>query len=212
MANNFEQECLSLKQQINKMGEIVCSTFDEGIVAFKKHDLKLAKKIIERDTKVDELEIQAHQTAVRLLTLQIDEKQTRLISTALKVITDMERIADQVADIAEILLFYKKGPMKSDMSNIMQMAEEAEYMVKGAIAAFVNEDLATASIIISHDDKVDGLFADVRDTTVSLIIKDRGLADEVVDKIMIAKYLERIADHATNIAEWAIFSKTGKLK
>ena len=210
MSQIFNEEINKLNEELEKMGRLVCKTIENSFQAFKNYDLELARKVVDGDNLVDSAEKAVEARALRLLSLTLEPDQLRVISTALKVITDMERIGDQAADIAEILLFYKKGPMKSDLSNIFDMADIAVEMVSGSVECMINRDVGTASRIIGRDDAVDSLFGDVRDCTIELLTRDRSLADEAVDMIMIAKYLERIADHATNIAEWAIYLETGK--
>ena len=213
MMESFEKQLHKLHDELNQLGELVCDAIDLAINSFKTYDLDMARRVVESDTQIDSVEKLVEARALKLL-LENDLKveELRMISTALKVITDMERIGDQAADIAEILLYYKKGPMKSDLSQVFNMAELAREMVRGSIEAFTNQDLGTACRIIKSDDEVDSLFSDIRDSVIDRLVRNRDLADEAVDIIMITKYLERIGDHATNIGEWTIFAKTGKHK
>ena len=133
----------------------------------------------------------------------------RMISTALKMITDMERIGDQAADISEITLLL---PAESDLNrveDIPRMAQITIAMVKDSIDAYVRKDLELANDVIARDDQVDELFAWVRQELIELIRQRSESGSEAVDMLMVAKYLERIGDHATNIAEWVVFSITG---
>lgn len=207
---NFIEERKKLNEEIEYMGKLVRTAMEQGVMAFKNHDLTLARKIAENDIIVNDAERKAHLTALRLLKSDLSEDEIRLITTSLKVLTDMERIADQIADIAEILSFYEKSRMKFDLTQIIQMLEESIYMVDGAISCFINLDLGTASRIIKTDDKVDWLFSEVRRNVIESLFRDRALADEAIDIIMISKYIEKIADHATTIGEWTIFAQTGK--
>jgi phosphate transport system protein len=133
----------------------------------------------------------------------------RLISSALKMITDMERIGDQSADIAEITLYLNR-PFFRKLEHIPLMAEAAVKMVTDSIDAFVNKDLKLAEAVISSDDVVDELFTAVKNDLIELIRTDSQSGEQAIDLIMIAKYIERIGDHAVNIAEWVVFSITGR--
>lgn len=211
MIESFEQQVVKLHEELRQLGDLVCESIDMAIMSFKKYDLSMAKKVVENDQQIDNAEKLVEDRALKmLLKNDLSTDELRMISTVLKVITDMERIGDQAADIAEILLYYKKGPMKSDLSQVFYMSELARDMVKMSIDGFTNYSLGTALRVIKSDDAVDNMFSEIRDTVIDKLVKNRGLADEVVDIIMIIKYLERIGDHATNIGGWTIFSKTGK--
>lgn len=212
MEYNFEVESELLKQEINKMSEYVVHAMKDLEIAIKAHNLKIARRIVDGGSIIDEAENNVHQISLRLFRCNLDEDQTRVVSAGLKVATDMQRIATQVADVAEILLFYNKGPMRSDLSQVLDMVDHCMYMVDGSILSFLNRDLGTAARIISHDDRVDSLFRDIKNRTIDSLFRDRGFADEAVDIIMIIKYLERLADHAVNIGQWTIFAKTGKIE
>lgn len=211
MVESFDKQLQTLNDELKQFGDLVCDAIDSALNAFKNHDLDMARRVIESDNQIDSVEKLVETRAMKLLLKnELDVTELRIVSATMKVITDMERIGDQAADIAEILLYYKKSPMKTDLSQVFHMAELAREMVRGSIEAFINADLGTAQRIIKSDDAVDSLFADIRDQVIERLVKNRDLADEAVDIIMITKYLERIGDHATNIGEWTIFAKTGK--
>ena len=128
---------------------------------------------------------------------------------ALKMITDMERIGDQSADIAEIVSHLAGAPYITDLSALRRMAEAACGMVKRSVDAFVQRDLALAQAVVADDDFVDAQFCAVRRTLVELLRRDASCGEQALDLLMVAKYLERIGDHAVNIAEWVIYSITG---
>ena len=132
----------------------------------------------------------------------------RLISAALKMITDMERIGDQAADVAEIVTMLSGGH-EGELPQIQDMGTETVKMVRGAIDAFVRRDLTLAEWVIDMDDKVDGLFVAAKDALIELLRRDAGAGELALDLLMISKYLERIGDHAVNIAEWVVFAITG---
>ena len=133
----------------------------------------------------------------------------RLISAALKMITDMERIGDQAADISEIAIYLSEAPYVKKLVKIPQMAEETVKMVTGSIDAFVKKDLNMAQAVVDADDIVDDLFLQVKSDLINLIHENAENGSQALDLLMVAKYLERIGDHAVNIAEWVIFSITG---
>ena len=133
----------------------------------------------------------------------------RVISSALKMITDMERIGDQAADIAELIRHMHLTPVSRQNKHLSKMADAAKKMVTESIDAFVKKDAALATKVLADDDLVDSLFLKLRHDIIEMIAADPGCGEEAVDVLMIAKYLERIGDHATNIAEWVLFSITG---
>ncbi len=124
-------------------------------------------------------------------------------------ITDMERIGDHAADISEITIMLSKQPYIKKLDHIQQMAKESMLMLVGSIEAFVNKDLDKAQQVIKQDDKVDALFATVKNELIELIHENVDAGEQAADLLMVAKYMERIGDHATNISEWVIFSITG---
>ena len=144
-----------------------------------------------------------------LLHQQPVARDLRQISAALKMITDMERIGDQASDIAEIIITEDKSEAQ-DIPMIIKMSEAASKMVRDSVNAYVEKDLDLARKVMENDDVVDELFEEVKTTLINFIAENKGLQGvEAIDLIMVAKYLERIADHATNIAEWVEFSITG---
>ena len=147
-----------------------------------------------------------------LLQQQPVAKDLRVISSALKMITDMERIGDQASDISEITIQLAKQKYIKELKTIQEMAKEATLMLVKSIEAFVNKDIVLAGEVIGKDDRVDDLFTEVKRELIQLISENTDNGEQATDFLMIAKYLERIGDHATNIAEWVIFSITGEHK
>jgi phosphate transport system protein len=147
-----------------------------------------------------------------LLQQQPVAKDLRLISAALKMITDMERIGDQAADISEIAIYLIGETYIKKLEHIPQMAAATSKMVKESIEAFVKMDLKLAKSVVEYDDIVDRLFYTVKSDLIELIQADSANGQQAMDLLMIAKYFERIGDHAVNIAEWVVFSLTGKRK
>ncbi|MDR2590870.1 MAG: phosphate signaling complex protein PhoU [Oscillospiraceae bacterium] len=211
MRSKFDEELLQLNNMLVEMGTMIGKSIERATNAIINHDKKTAKKAIAADRDIDNIEKEIETLCLRLLLRQQPvARDLRLISSALKMITDMERIGDQAADISEIAksLIGKKYTMNLD--NIPLMAEATSKMVIESIDAFVKRDLVLAKKVISDDDVVDELFKKIRSDVIELIQKDPTNGDQAIDYIMIAKYFERIGDHATNIAEWVVFAITGK--
>ena len=169
-----------------------------------------AEKVRIADEEIDQAETDIERLCLRLLLQQQPvARDLRQISAALKMITDMERIGDQASDIAEIIITEDKSEAQ-DIPMIIKMSEAASKMVRDSVNAYVEKDLDLARKVMENDDVVDELFEEVKTTLINFIAENKGLQGvEAIDLIMVAKYLERIADHATNIAEWVEFSITG---
>lgn len=210
MTTRFDLQLIELNNNLTLMGALCENSISMAVKAFLEGDKKYAKKAIEVDKEIDEKEKEIESQCMRLLLQQHPvARDLRLISSALKMITDIERIGDQASDIAELTKFTSAATMPN-ISHIKKMAEEAVKMVTESIDSFVKHDLELANFVISYDDVVDTLFNKVKDDIIELLKQDEYNAEAVLDVFMIAKYLERIADHATNIAEWVVFSITGK--
>lgn len=169
-----------------------------------------AKSVQEADEEIDQLEKDIERLCLKLLLQQQPvARDLRQISAALKMITDMERIGDQASDIAEIIISEKKAEA-ADIPVIVKMSEAAAKMVRDSVNAYVEKDLELSRAVIEYDDVVDEMFEENKKQLIDYISKNSGEGGkEAIDLIMVAKYLERIADHATNIAEWVEFSITG---
>ena len=211
MRSKFDEELSQLNDMLVDMGALVEKAITRATQAILNHDKKMAKKAISADHDIDSLEKEIEALCLRLLLRQQPvARDLRLISAALKMITDMERIGDQAADISEIAKFLIGNQYIIDLENIPKMAEATTKMVTESIDAFVKRDLELARSVIEYDDVVDDLFDVVKKDVIELIQKDHANGEQAIDFIMIAKYFERIGDHATNIAEWVVFSITGK--
>jgi len=211
MRTRFDEELSNLNDMLVEMGAKVEKSIKRATQAIVSHDKKMAKKAIAADRDIDSMEKEIEALCLRLLLRQQPvARDLRLISSALKMITDMERIGDQAADISEIAKHLIGKQHFIDLDNIHKMAEATAKMVTESIDAFVKRDLELAQKVIDSDDIVDDLFDKVKDDVIELIQKDKTYGGQAIDFIMIAKYFERIGDHATNIAEWVMFSITGK--
>ena len=191
------------------MGELCEEAIGKATTALKEGSMEQAEKVRIADEEIDQAETDIERLCLRLLLQQQPvARDLRQISAALKMITDMERIGDQASDIAEIIITDKSEAQ--DIPMIIKMSEAASKMVRDSVNAYVEKDLDLARKVMENDDVVDELFEEVKMTLINFIAENKGLQGvEAIDLIMVAKYLERIADHATNIAEWVEFSITG---
>ena len=208
MRNRFDRQLLELNNELIQMGSLIEQAIEMGISALVKQDVEKAEQAIKFDVEVDE------SLCMKLLLQQQPvAKDLRLISAALKMITDMERIGDHAADISEMTILmadsdYEKSAI--NMEVIKEMAKETTDMVIKSVDAFVNKDLELARWVINRDDVVDDLFDSFRKELIQKINENVKNGEMATDMLMVAKYFERIGDHATNIAEWVIYSITGK--
>jgi phosphate transport system protein len=209
----FDRELEQLHLDMIRMGGLIEDAIDKSIVALEKRDKELAQEIIRNDKTIDDLDRLIETECLRLLLKQQPvARDLRAISTALKMITDMERIGDQAADIADVSLRFDDKPFLKTLEHIPLMAHIASSMVKDSINAFVKSDTDMCREIMSRDDEVDSLFETVKQDIIAIMVKSTSEADQAIDFLQIAKYLERIGDHAVNICEWVIFSVTGEHK
>ena len=205
MRNRFDQQLELLNEQLIRMGELCEVAIGKATTALKEGSMEQAQKVIEADEEIDQAETDIERLCLKLLLQQQPvARDLRQISAALKMITDMERIGDQASDIAEIIITEEKSEAQ-DIPKIIKMSEAAGKMVRDSVNAYVEKDLELSRKVIKDDDIVDELFEEVKTTLIDFIAENKGeQGGEAIDLIMVAKYLERIADHATNIAEWGI--------
>ncbi len=210
--NRFERELDQLNNDLDIMGELVIVAIENSLKSLKNCDTELAKQVIKGDHEVNEMEKAIERHCISLLLRQQPvASDLRLISTALKMITDLERIGDQASDIAEITLSYcESAHVENTFETTTKMAEETQWMVKSALRAFRDGDLALADEVIARDDAVDEYFDTISDMVMQGIQNQEDYPQNLIDILMIAKYLERIGDHAENVAEWVVYSITGR--
>lgn len=212
MRNRFDEQLEVLNVELIEMGVLCEDVIAKAAQAFLDHDMEAAKYTITKDLEIDQKEKDIEALCLKLLLQQQPvARDLRQISSALKMITDMERIGDQAADIAEIATMMKSKSFKK-VEPIEKMSVATIKMVTDSIDAFVKKDLQLAKDVIDYDDVVDELFEKVRNELIDFIRKESENAEYYVDLLMIAKYFERLGDHATNIAEWVVFSITGTHK
>ncbi len=209
MRNRFDAQMERLNNELIEMGVLIENAIAGAVRAILTQDMELADKTILIEEEINQKERDIERLCLKLLLQQQPvAKDLRLISAALKMITDMERIGDQAADIFEIQKTMKQQPM-SVHEKLHRMAELTIHMVNASIDAFVKKDLNLAYRVAREDDAVDMLFEQIRNELISAIRQNVDGSEQAVDILMIAKYLERIGDHANNISDWVAFSITG---
>jgi len=209
MRNRFDEQLFELNREIIEMGAMCEEAIAFAAKALSTGDMALAAKVRENGSAIDQMERDIESRCMKLLLHQQPvARDLRLISAALKMITDMERIGDQAEDIAEITEFLK-GRTTEGIELIEDMARETINMVTESIDAFVKKDVDLAKAVLVHDDVVDDYFEKMKCDIIKLIAGDPDDGEFALDLLMISKYFERIGDHATNIAEWVIYSVTG---
>ena len=210
MRSRFDEQLSHLNAELIEMGTLIEYAIEHAAQALTSQDVPLARSIIEFDREIDQIERDIEALCMKLLLHQQPvAKDLRFISSALKMITDMERIGDQAADISEIVVMMAGAPSTCDTTLIPEMARATIGMVHKAIDAFVTRDMKKAQAVIASDDVVDDLFDRVKDQLTAMIRDGEGDGVQIIEFLMIAKYFERIGDHATNIAEWVEFALTG---
>ena len=209
MRNRFDEQLFELNRELIEMGSMCEEAIAQVAKALTMGDVKLAKKIKEDASGIDQMERDIERRCMRLLLHQQPvARDLRQISAALKMITDMERIGDMAEDIAEIVVFLNGHTMES-MKMVLDMALETSKMVTASVDAFVKKDIVLAEAVLEQDDIVDDYFSKIKHGIISLISENANDGEFALDILMISKYFERIGDHATNIAEWVIYSVTG---
>jgi len=210
MRTRFDEQLELLNTELIEMGGLIEHAIQSACAALRMHSAEQARQAIAFDHEIDEKERRIESLCLRLLLQQQPvARDLRLISAALKMITDMERIGDQAADISEIVLVMDEKYDHVQPAEIPLMADATIGMVTKSIDAFVRRDSELAQAVIDADDEVDERFVQVRAGLIARITADVRTAEHALDLLMIAKYLERIGDHAVNIAEWVLFSITG---
>ena len=210
MRSKFDEQLALLNKELIEMGALCEEVISMAAKALENGDGALARKVAPLDSEVDQKERTIESICLKLLLQQQPvARDLRQISAALKMITDMERIGDQSEDIAEIVCILT-GRGVEDFDILLEMARSAIKMVTDSVNAYVKHDIILAEKVIADDDTVDRYFDDVRRRLIAKIAADPSDGGYALDLMIIAKYFERIGDHAVNIAEWVIFSVTGK--
>lgn len=209
----FETELSELNAQLVKMCRVTEGMISNAIEALINRDKELGKSIGELDKQVDEYEMSIEKKCMRILLRQQPvASDFRKVSTALKMITDIERFGDQASDIGELVASMPTVDYVKRLKHISLMGNLAIKMVRDSVSSFITNNQELASSVIIADDTMDSLFKKVQRELIELIKQDSNSGEEAITLMMIAKYLERIGDHAVNVAEWTQFNETGKHK
>lgn len=209
MRNRFQMQLEELNNDLISMGALCEKSIHDAVKALLDSDEKLIDRIHDTEKEIDRKEREIEGLCMKLLLQQQPvARDLRTISSALKMITDMERIGDQADDIAELVRFCRLDDSEC-RKDISAMSKAVIEMVKGSIDAFVKKDIESAKAVIDSDDIVDDLFIKIKCDIIRMTAVDANAGENAIDIVMTAKYLERIGDHATNIAEWVEYSLTG---
>ena len=211
MRSKFDEQLHLLKQEMMQMGSMIEDSIQKAINALIDQNVELAKKIMDNDTQIDHEQKKIENLCFNLLMQQQPvAKDLRVISAAMKMVTDMERIGDHAADISEMTILMSKTKYIPNLEHINRMASETVQMLIRSIEAYVEKDMEKAVDVIASDDVVDDLFDKNKAELIEQIQREPQSAESAADMLMVAKYFERIGDHATNIAEWVIFALDDK--
>lgn len=206
----FEKQLSQLHADVEEMGLTVEKTYDKLFEALGNKYKEEVAAVLKSDRIINDMQRRIEASCLSLITKQQPvAKDLRLVTAALKVVTDIERIGDHCSDIAELLLRLELKELSVYSEHMKAMIEETKKLEHAAVDAFVNRDIDAAKKVIAGDDVVDELFAKVVKDLIEYLKKGTMNADECIDVLMIAKYLEKIGDHAVNIGEWEIFQETG---
>ena len=212
MRNHFDNQLVTLNREMTRMGSLCEEIIELSSKALTGWEDNLIERVSAIGSEIDESERTIETLCLKLLLQQQPvARDLRVISAAMKMITDMERIGDQAEDIAEIIT-HLNCRVEHESTQIREMAEATMRMVREAVDAYVKQDLELAHAVMKHDDIVDDYFLSVRKGLISIIAANPDDGEYALDLLMIAKYCERIGDHCTNIAEWVEFSVTGQHK
>lgn len=210
---HFTQKMTEVKQKVLAMGALVDNIIDSAVTSIQTQDLELARKVNEQDDEIDQLEMEIEKECIMLLALQQPlAKDLRTIASVLKIITDLERMGDNAVNISKVTLEIGKEPIIQSIIDIPKMAEIGRKMLKMSLDAFVNEDISLAQKAAERDEEVDSLYESVINDILNVITEKRELTKQGTKLLFLGRYLERIADHSTNICERTIYMITGELK
>lgn len=211
LRKTYDEELRILFNELVEMASLVEEQIGNSLNALKNRDDKLASKTIYADEQVNKMHRDIERDCLNLILHQQPvATDLRNISSCLKIVTDLERIGDHAQDISEISISLGKNRLDNEMDELHKLFDVIKVMLKGAIDSFVNSDMELAIKIKKMDDTVDFLYAEFKKKAIISIIETPEFAEEWVDILQVAKYLERVGDHAENIAEWVMFSVTGE--
>ncbi|RCX19998.1 PhoU-like phosphate uptake regulator [Anaerobacterium chartisolvens] len=210
---HFTQEIFDVKQKVLRMGAMVENIIDMAVTALKTQNIDLARKVYDKDDEIDQLELEIEKECIMLLALQQPlAKDLRTIASILKIITDLERMGDNAVNISKVTLEIGKEGIINSLIDIPRMAEITREMLKMSLDAFIKEDIALAEEAAKRDEEVDRLYETVINDILNIITEKRELTKQGMKLLFLGRYLERMADHSTNICERTIYMITGELK
>jgi phosphate transport system protein len=210
---SYKEEVESLRNDLLKMAHLVEKSIIRSVESLAKKDIDLAKRIIAEDDIIDDMEHDIEKRCLRLLALQQPmASDLRAIGTALKIITDLERIADHASDIAKVTIRLDGQPLIKPLIDIPRMANIAESMIHDVLTAFVDGDIELAEEVSRRDDDVDNLYSQIFRELLLIMMEDPRTITQATYLLFVAQYLERVADHVTNLSEWVIYMVTGERK
>lgn len=208
---SYDQELEALRNDIMRMGSMVSKTIDDAVKSLATKDVQLAREIIEADDVIDNLEVEIEDKCMVLIARQQPlARDLRIIGTGLKLTTDLERMADHASDIAKITMRIGDQPLIKPLIDIPRMAFFSQKMLKDALDAYVTLDIKLAEQVCLDDDEVDHLYSQIFRELLTYMMEDPHTISQATQLLFVARYLERIADHSTNIAEWLIYLVTGE--
>lgn len=208
----FHDELETLHQELLKMGSLVEEAIYLSVKSLAERDVKLAEKVIKQDDLLDRMELQIEEKCLQLMALQQPmAKDLRRLGTMLKIVTDLERMADHAVDIAKATIKLQHEPYPKPLIDIPKMASIVQEMVHASIEAYIRQDEAMAYQTAKKDDEVDALYKQIFNELVDVMTNDRSKTAEGTQLLMVAQFLERIGDHATNLNEWVIYMVTGQI-
>lgn len=211
MRLKFDEQLKQLGEEMTHMGSMIEQAIQDAVQALLNHDVKTAQRIMKEDDLVDQEQKKIENLCFQLLIQQQPvARDLRTITAAMKMVTDMERIGDHAADISELTIAIANVPCRLPGENITKMAAETMVMLVDAVDSYVNKDVEKAHAVIAHDDIVDDYFVKVKADLIEVIRQNPEYGEYAADLLLVNKYLERIGDHATNIAEWVIFALNNK--
>lgn len=207
MRSKFDEQLAELNKEMIQMGTMIEISISKAIEAFSNRDEELAREVMEGDTRIDRAQKKIEGICFNLLIQQQPvARDLRTITAAIKMVTDMERIGDHASDISEMTICMGKERNTQKCKHICKMASETVIMLTHSIEAYVGRDKEKAREVIEHDDVVDELFRKAKKDIIDYVLNHADDGEEAADLLLVAKYFERIGDHAVNIAEWVIYS------
>lgn len=213
LREHFNEELKELHNLVLRMGGVVEDSIDRAIGSLLKHNAELAQSVIDDDDIADDMELAIQDKCVTLIaTQQPLARDLRIICAALKISTDLERIGDYAVDIAKTTIRLKGQDYIKPLVDIPRMANLTIEMIKDSLDSYVNENIVLAEDVCIRDDVIDGIYSSIFDEMLDIIMNDATTIMQAMHLLLVARYLERIADHTTNICEWVIYTVTGEKK